>query len=93
MSRKQIDISSFCLCNALSRTSDFDVHCSIVCSGIIHISNMSTARINRVSNVLKVGDQVKMIAVECPTPGKLSFRFADSNHFSVLDLRNSSSST
>nr|PNR34586.1 hypothetical protein PHYPA_024403 [Physcomitrium patens] len=44
--------------------------------GIIHISNMSTARINRVSNVLKVGDQVKMIAVECPTPGKLSFSTA-----------------
>lgn len=52
------------------------MHCPIVCRGMIHISNIADGRINQVSDVFEVGEQVKVILVKSPVPGRLAFRYA-----------------
>uniref|UniRef100_A0A7I4BCJ1 S1 motif domain-containing protein n=1 Tax=Physcomitrium patens TaxID=3218 RepID=A0A7I4BCJ1_PHYPA len=44
--------------------------------GMIHISNISNARIDKISNVFEIGEQIKMIVVNCPIPDKFSFSTA-----------------
>jgi len=57
-------------------TFDFDMHCPIVCRGMIHKSNIADGFINQVSDVFEVGEQVKVILVKSPIPDRLAFRYA-----------------
>ncbi|KAG0564891.1 hypothetical protein KC19_8G148200 [Ceratodon purpureus] len=44
--------------------------------GMIHISNIASARIGQVSDVFELGEQIKMLSVESPVPDRYSFSTA-----------------
>lgn len=46
-------------------------------SGLLHISNMSKARINSVAELLKEGEKIKVLVVKSLFPGKISLSTAD----------------
>lgn len=71
------------LMHILLEAHNYGLHCSIECRGMIHISNISNARIDKISNVFEIGEQIKMIVVNCPIPDKFSFRHVHSyiSHF------------
>lgn len=47
----------------------------MICSGLLHISNISRARINAVSEVLSEDDKVKVLVVRSMFPDKISLRY------------------
>lgn len=48
---------------------------SCLCRGLIHVSNITVGRVEKVSAVFEVGDQVKVVLVKSLVPDRLAFRY------------------
>ncbi|GJM94045.1 hypothetical protein PR202_ga10657 [Eleusine coracana subsp. coracana] len=49
----------------------------LICSGLLHISNISRGRVSAVSNILKIDDEVKVLVIKSNVPDKIALSIAD----------------
>ena len=61
----------FGLLTVLPKSSNLSAWCL---SGLLHVSNITDGKINSVSDLLAVGEKVKVLVVRSLFPGKISLR-------------------
>lgn len=61
---------------------------SFLCRGLIHVSNIAHALIEKVTDVFDVGEQIKMMVVNSSALNTISFRYYKLSSFLFLGSSN-----
>ena len=56
-----------------------------VCSGVLHISNISQARVSNIASVFSIGEEVKVMVIPSSKRNKLSLRYYSGSFFMLAN--------